>query len=103
MSSSSKAKQVNVKFGNIRELKLVHSISRNGADTLKTEEVKTPRHGSRNEAFTSRHSSYSSPNKRPRMETFEGEPIPWDLEEKDLPKKRQTLVFPRPRWSTLFI
>ena len=43
MSFSSKPKKVKPQ-GTIRELKIVHTVNSCGVDTLKTEEVETPRH-----------------------------------------------------------
>jgi hypothetical protein len=90
MSLSSKPKKFKPK-GTVRELKLVHTINRRGADTIKAEEVKTP---SRKAPSTSQHNHSSSSIKRPKMGTFfDLEPIPCDLDGPDMPKKRQTLVF----------
>lgn len=84
MSLSSKPKKFKPK-GTVRELKLVHTINRRGADTIKAEEVKTPSRKAPS------HSSSSI--KRSKMGTFfDSEPIPCDLEGHDMPKKRQTLV-----------
>jgi len=88
MSSSSKAKKVKPK-DTVRELKLVHSISRRGTDVLKTEEVKTPK---KKTASTSRHNGSSSPIKRPKLEPFNPVAISGDLEELDMSGKRCTLV-----------
>ena len=85
MSVSSKPKKIKPK-GTVRELKLVQSISRFGSDTIKAEEDKAPWHGSGK-------ATSSSPTKRPKMETFDSEPIPCNLEGPDVSKKRQTLVF----------
>jgi|BogFormECP03_OM3_1039632.scaffolds.fasta_scaffold00095_7 hypothetical protein len=87
MSLSSKAKKVKAK-GSVRELKLVQSISRSGANIIKTEEVKTP-----HPASTSQRNNSSSPTKRRKIETFNGEPIPCYLEGTDMFKRRTTLVF----------
>lgn len=66
----------------------MHSINRKGADTIKTEEVKTPKKNS----ASSRNSS-SSPVKRQRLDSFlVDEPIPMDLNDLDISKKRHTLV-----------
>ena len=89
MSHSSKAKKVKPK-GTVRELKLVHSISRRGADILKSEEVKTPK---KNTASTSRHNGSSSPIKRLKLEAFNGDANSCNLEDLDMSEKRQTLVF----------
>jgi len=89
MSSSSRAKKVKPK-NTVRELKLVHSISRRGVDVLKMEEVKTPK---KKTALASRHSGSSSPIKRPKLEPFNPVGISDDLEEFDTSGKRFTLVF----------
>jgi hypothetical protein len=89
MSLSSKPKKVKRK-GTVRELKLVHSINRRGDDTIKTEEVKTPK---KEAPSTSQRSHSSSPIKRLRLEVFDNEPVPFVLEGPDMSEKRQTLVF----------
>lgn len=89
MSLISKPKKVKRK-GTVRELKLVHSINRDGADTIKTEVVKTLKQGA---PSTSRHSLSSSPIKRRKLEAFDNEPIPFVLDGPDISQKRQTLVF----------
>jgi hypothetical protein len=93
MSNSSKPKKVKPK-GTVRELKLVQSVNRRGADTLKAEEVKTPRRGAGNAttATGSRHSS--SPTKRRKLEVADEEPIPYYIEGCGASMKRQTLVCP---------
>ena len=55
-----------------------------------------PRDGLPEEPSTSHRNNSSSPMKRRKMEIFEGDPIPFDLEVDDLYKKRKTLVFPLP-------
>jgi hypothetical protein len=97
MSLSSKPKKIKRK-GTVQELKLVQTIGRRGRDIIKTEEVKTPQHGSRNSPSKSQHTS--SPTKRPKMETFDSDPIPCDLGHPDMLKKRQTLVNHFPSLST---
>ena len=92
MSVSSRPKKIKPK-GTVRELKLIQSISRFGSDTIKTKEDKTPRHGSGKSTSTSQHNHSSSPTKRLKMEIFDSEPIPCNLEGPDVSKKRQTLVF----------
>ena len=92
MSLSSKPKKIKPK-GAVQELRLVQSINRHGANTIKTEQVKTPRQGSARMPSTSQRSRSSSPIKRPRMETFDLEPIPCNLEGLGVHKKRQTMVF----------
>ena len=88
MSHISKAKKVKPK-GTVRELKLVHSISRRGADIVKSEEVKTPK---KKNATTIQHNASSSPIKRLKLEAFNTDGIPCDLEEHNVSEKRQTLV-----------
>jgi hypothetical protein len=90
MSISSKPKNIKRK-GIVQELKIVQTINRRGRDTIKTEEVKTPQHGSQKASSKSLHTS--SPIKRPKMETFDSNPIPCDLGGPDMSTKRQTLVF----------
>jgi hypothetical protein len=92
MSLSSKPKKIKPK-GTVRELRIVHSVNRRGVDTIKTEVVKTPQQGSSKMPSASQGSRSSSPIKRRRVEIFDSEPIPCNLEEPDLPKKRQTMVF----------
>jgi hypothetical protein len=92
MSLSSKPKKI-VPKGSVRELKLVQTVTRRGTDSLKTEEVKTPRHGSQNAPSSQVKQASSSPSKRAKMEVVDGEPIPWDLGDSDMSRKRQTLVF----------
>jgi hypothetical protein len=86
MSISSKPKDIKRK-GTVQELKIIQTIDRRGGDTIRAEEVKTSQHGSRKTASESH-----SPKKRPKMETFDSEPIPFDLGDSDMSKKRQTLV-----------
>jgi hypothetical protein len=92
MTKSSKPKKVKPK-GTVRELKLVESVSRNGYDILKTEEVKTPKRNSKKAPSTSQQHGSSSPTKRQKLEPFDLEPIPFDLEGPELTNKRPTLVF----------
>jgi hypothetical protein len=95
MSFSSRAKKVKPK-GIVRDLKLVQTINRRGANTIKTEEIITPKHGSNDFASTSQRNYSSSPNKRRRIDNFDGESLPFDLDVDDSSKRRQTLVFPFP-------
>lgn len=88
MSHSSKAKKVKPK-GSVRELKLVNSVTRRGADILKSEEVKTPK---KKAESTSRRNCSSSPTKRPKLDVFCDDAISCDLEGPDA-EKRQTMVF----------
>jgi hypothetical protein len=92
MSFSSKPKKIKPK-GAVRELKLVQSVNRRGSDTLKTEEVKTPRHGSQKATSTNPHNHSSSPAKRQKLQCFDEEFIPFSLGGVDVSNKRQTLVF----------
>lgn len=94
MSLSSKPTKIKRK-GTVRELKLVQTVNRRGADTLKLEEVKTPRHVSPKTPSTSHRNYSSSPTKRSKTETIDLGPIPFNLESEsiDMSKKRQTLVF----------
>jgi hypothetical protein len=57
---------------------------------MKAKQVKTPQQGSAKMPSASQHSRSSSPIKHQRMEMFDSEPIPCDLEEQ---KKCQTMVF----------
>jgi hypothetical protein len=86
MSFSSKPKKIKPK-GQVRELKLVQTTNRHGADTIKMEEVKTPR---KNKATSTNRSL--SPVKRQKLEAFDTEPIPFSLDGHDESEKRQTLV-----------
>jgi hypothetical protein len=79
MASSSRSRKVKPKVS-VREFKLVHSINRRGKDTLKTEEVKTPKHTSQKASSSTHHNHSSSPTKRSKMEYSVMEPIPFDLE-----------------------
>lgn len=91
MSTSSRPKKVRPK-GTVIQLKLVETVNRRGADTLKTEEVKTPRRGSGKSAIASGSRHSSSPTKRRKLEAVDEEPIPFYVEGSDALKKRQTLV-----------
>jgi hypothetical protein len=93
MSLSSRPKKLKAK-GKFQELKLVQTISRSGFDTIKTEEVQTPRRSLKSGQSTSQTQQFSSsPTKRPKLGHFDEEPIPWNLEEVEALGKRQTLVF----------
>lgn len=89
MSHSSKAKKIKPK-GTVRELKLVNSVTRHGADILKSEEVKTPK---KKAERSTGHNCSSSPIKRPKLEAFCNDAISCDLEGLDMSQKRQTMVF----------
>jgi hypothetical protein len=95
MALSSKPKKIKAK-GRCRELKVVQTVSRKGYDTFKTEEAKKTRQDVEGGPSTSQpHYSSSSPRKRPKLEHFDQEPIPLNLEcpVDDTSGKRQTLVF----------
>lgn len=95
MSNYSKAKKVKKK-GTVKELQVVHTVSRLGADIIKTQEVKTPNRGPQKAQSTNHKINFSSPTKRAKTVTFDGQPIPFDLEVDDSFKKRKTLVFQFP-------
>ena len=80
--------------GKFKELKLVQTVTRKGNDIIKTEEVKTPRRGPKNGPSTSQtHQLSSSPMKRAKLEIYDEEPIPWNIEGAEAFGKRKTLVF----------
>ena len=79
--------------GTLHELKLVQTINHCGSDTLKTEEVKTPRCGQQTTMLTSKQDHSSSPFKHPKLQDFNVDPITFNMEGIDVSKKRQTLVF----------
>jgi hypothetical protein len=88
MSFSSKPRKIKAK-GTVRELKVVQSVNRRGADVLITEEVKTPK----KKATTTRQRNHSSsPIKRPKLDDFDGEPVPLYLGGPDTSNKRPTMV-----------
>lgn len=89
MSFISKARKVKQK-GTVRELKIVQSVSRRGADTLKTEEVQTPRREAQKASSARGINQSSSPRKRPKLDGFDAEMVPCHFEGSE---KRQTLVF----------
>jgi hypothetical protein len=82
--------------GLIRELKIVQTVSRCGLDTIKAEEVKTPRRKSGKASSSSQLNPLSSPTKRPKLDAYDTKPIPFDLRGAEDDKKRQTLVFHLP-------
>jgi hypothetical protein len=88
MYFSSKPTKVKPK-GTVRELKLVHSVNCRGAHTIKTEEVKTPKH---NTLLMHYHSGSSSPIKHLKLDASHDGPILFHLEGSDTSKKRETLV-----------
>lgn len=87
----SKLKKVK-REGTVQELKIVHSVTQRGADTLRAEEIKTPRHESQRATSSSRLNQSSSPIKCLKLDGLDAEPIPFDLEGPDDYGKRQTLV-----------
>jgi hypothetical protein len=91
MAGSSKARKVKPK-GTVRELKIVQSISRQGVDTFKTEEVGMPRRDIKNASSSRRSNQSSSPAKRPKQDGFDAEPLPCHFEGPDDDGKRETLV-----------
>jgi hypothetical protein len=96
MSTVSKPRKVKPN-GSVRVLKLVPSISRRGLDKLKTEEVKTLRHESQKGSTSGRQTQSSSPTKRPKLEGYDTNPIPFDFRGPEDDMKRQTLVCHLPR------
>ena len=89
MSLASRLKKVRLK-GAVRELKIVDTVNHRGSDVLTLEEVKTPK---KRAASTSQRNLSSSPIKHPKLEAFEAESFPSDLDDGSTSKKRQTLVF----------
>jgi hypothetical protein len=83
MSFSSKLTKVKPK-STVRELKLVHSVNFHGAYTIKTEEVKTPKH---NTLLMHHHSGSPFPIKCPKLDASHNGPIPFHLEGSDTSKK----------------
>ena len=70
------------------------TVTRKGFDKITTEEVKTPLRGPKNGSLTSQpQQSLSSPTKRLKLDPFEDEPIPWNIDGHEGSGKRQTLVF----------
>ena len=92
MSHFSQARKVK-REGIVRELKLVHTLTRRGLDTLKGEEVHTPRHASKKASSSKARTQSSSPAKRLKLHGFDAEPVPGSLDGPDDYDKRQTLVF----------
>lgn len=101
MSFSSKPQKVKPK-GSVKELKLVQTVNRRGRDTIKTEEVKTPKHCRQPSPSKTRGNRSPSPTKRLRVDGFDIDPIPFDLEEPEKSTKRQTLVFLFLLWPMQF-
>jgi hypothetical protein len=92
MAHVSKARKVKPK-GRVIELKVVHSITRRGLDTLTTEEVRTPRRDGKKASSSKAKSQSSSPAKRPKLDGCDADPLPFDLEGLEDHGKRRTLVF----------
>jgi hypothetical protein len=92
MSLASKPKKVKQK-GALRELKIVQSVSRRGADIVATEEVKTPRRVASPKASSTQRNQSSSPAKRRKLDGWDEQPIPCHLEGHEEHQERQTLVF----------
>jgi hypothetical protein len=91
MSTSSRPKKIKPK-GFVREYKVVHTVNRHGEDTIKAEEVKEPRRGSKKGNPTKEKSTSRSPTKRPKLDFEAEQDILLDFEGKVLFPKRQTLV-----------
>jgi hypothetical protein len=89
---ASKPKKIKAK-GTVRELKIVHSVSRRGADIVTTEEVKTLGHVTPKTSLCGQPNQSSSPTKRQKLDNWDSEPIPCHLEGSNDYKERQTLVF----------
>jgi hypothetical protein len=87
----SQARKVKQK-GIVRELKVVHSVTRRGLDTLTTEEVQLPRRDSQKASSSRTRTQSSSPAKRRKLDVFDAEPLPCHLEGHDDYEKRRTLV-----------
>jgi hypothetical protein len=92
MSVSSQARKIKQK-GTVRELKIVPSVTRRGADTLIAEEVSMPRRDNKKASSSHRTNQSSSPMKRQKLEGFDAEPLACHFEGADDYGKRQTLVF----------
>lgn len=70
----------------------MQTVSRRGADTLKAEEVKTPRRESQKASTSKRQNQSSSPTKRTKLEGYDTEPIPFHFLGPEDDMRRQTLV-----------
>ena len=92
MSLSSKPKKV-IPKGTVQELKLVHTVNRRGNDTIRLEEVKTPRRNVQRAPSTSQRNGSSSPFKRPKLGDFNIDPIAFNMEGPEVSQKRHTMVF----------
>ena len=92
MSFASKPKKIKAK-GALRELKIVHSISRRGADVVKAEEIKTPPRVAQKASLSTQLNQSSSPTKCRKLDGWNYEPILCHLEGPNDYKERQTLVF----------
>ena len=89
---SSRPKKIKRK-GTVRELKIVETVSRSGRDTLKAEELKTPRPNIDHSQTANHRNTSSSPSKRRKTEFFDQGQDGCDFEDVDLSNGRQTLVF----------
>jgi hypothetical protein len=94
MSFASKPKKIKAK-GTLRELKIVNSVSRRGADIVKVEEDKTPRRGTKGASSSSQLNQSLSPKKRQKLDVCDDKPIPCHFEGPNDDKERKTLVIPR--------
>ena len=91
MSGSSRHKKIKPK-GTVRDLKLVHSVTRGGIDMLKLEEVKMLQSGAPKASLSTPWTHSSSPTKRAKLGDYDGDPIPFNLEDRHISQKQQTLV-----------
>ena len=70
------------------------TVNRKGRDTIKTEEVETPRRAPKNGPSTSEpHQTSSSPTKRPKLDPLNDEHILFNMDGVDASGKKKTLVF----------
>jgi hypothetical protein len=92
MLFSSKPKKVKPK-GSVKELKLVHTVDHRGRDTIKTEEVKTPRGDRQPSPSKNRGKKSQSPSKRHKVDGYDVDTVSFNGEEAGASTKRQTLVF----------
>jgi hypothetical protein len=91
MSRRSQARIVKPK-GSVRNFKIVESVTRRGRDTLKLEEVMTPRRESKKASSSRQTNESSSPAKRPKLVGFDAEPLQCDFGGPHEDGQRQTLV-----------
>lgn len=92
MSHVSQARKLRKKVL-VRPLKVVQSVTRRGLDILTTEEVRTPRRDSKKASLSRATKQSSSPVKRLKLDGFDAEPLPCNLEGLEESEKRPTLVF----------